>query len=226
MRFAVRRARSGRSAAAAALPDLRRRPSRGSARLHDADRWCARRSTCGAGTGGPACAAAASGSPSPWCASRWAGSRDWSWRAPFDADGSCTVTVRADADGPADRGAGGARRPGGRRAPVGRRPRRPHRRARSGGGRPAHGDQHLYDLAVELLADGAVVDRIDHRIGLREVELVQEPDEAGSSFGFRVNGVPILRQGRQLDPRRLVPGPRRRVEQLRDPAGDGASSAA
>ncbi len=137
---------------------------------------------------------------------------DWSWRSSFDADGSCTVTVRAEAEGSADGvrvGLAGQAVTG----PVGSdlvvRIAEPQRWWPAGSG-----DQHLYDLEVELVADGTVVDRIDHRVGLREVELVQEPDDAGSSFGFRVNGVPLYAKGANWIPDDSFPA-RVTREQLR-----------
>lgn len=118
---------------------------------------------------------------------------DWSWRSAFADDGSCSVTVRVDAEGAAtgvrvtldDQEVTGAM---GSELVV--RVADPQRWWPAG-----YGEARLYDLQVELLADDVVVDRLDHRIGLREVELVQEPDEAGSSFGFRVNGVPAFAKG-------------------------------
>ncbi|WP_246082617.1 beta-mannosidase [Rubellimicrobium rubrum] len=52
------------------------------------------------------------------------------------------------------------------------------------------GPQTLHDLEVRI--GGDVVRR---RIGLRRVELVAEPDAAGLSFGFRVNGRPVFAKG-------------------------------
>jgi beta-mannosidase len=57
------------------------------------------------------------------------------------------------------------------------------------------GLQPLYDVAVNLLQDDTILDRRTFKIGLRTVELRQEPDEFGTSFTFVVNGVPIFAKG-------------------------------
>ena len=55
-----------------------------------------------------------------------------------------------------------------------------------------YGKQTLYDIEVILLANGLVIHRDSQRIGIRSVELVQEPDPHGKSFYFRINGVDIF----------------------------------
>lgn len=58
------------------------------------------------------------------------------------------------------------------------------------------GAQNLYELAVELKdVDGTVLDTRRRRIGLRTIELVEEEDEWGRSFHFRVNGVRFFAKG-------------------------------
>jgi beta-mannosidase len=57
------------------------------------------------------------------------------------------------------------------------------------------GPQPLYDVAVNLLQDDVLLDRRTFKVGLRTVELRQEPDEFGTSFTFVVNGVPIFAKG-------------------------------
>ena len=52
------------------------------------------------------------------------------------------------------------------------------------------GDQPLYDLSVTC---GDQVER--RRIGLRKIDLITEPDKAGASFTFRVNGRDIFAKG-------------------------------
>jgi beta-mannosidase len=57
------------------------------------------------------------------------------------------------------------------------------------------GPQPLYDVQVNLLQGDVLLDRRTFKMGLRTVELRQEPDEFGTSFTFVVNGVPIFAKG-------------------------------
>ena len=59
-----------------------------------------------------------------------------------------------------------------------------------------YGAQPLYTVRVTLVAtDGTVLDLHEKRLGLRTLELRQEPDAWGRSFVFVVNGVKILAKG-------------------------------
>jgi beta-mannosidase len=53
-----------------------------------------------------------------------------------------------------------------------------------------HGDQPLHDAAIEIPGD-----RIEKKIGLRKLELINEQDAAGMSMAFRVNGIDIFAKG-------------------------------
>ncbi|WP_022940881.1 glycoside hydrolase family 2 protein [Psychromonas hadalis] len=64
-----------------------------------------------------------------------------------------------------------------------------------------YGEAHLYDLSVEL--DGQ---RINKKIGLRELRLITEEDETGSSMLFEVNGFPISAKGANWIPLDAMPG--------------------
>lgn len=67
------------------------------------------------------------------------------------------------------------------------------------------GDPALYTLESELVHEGEVLDRRTQRIGLRTVELVQEPDAHGTSFGFVVNGRPLWALGANWIPDHSFP---------------------
>lgn len=58
-----------------------------------------------------------------------------------------------------------------------------------------HGDQPLYDAALELLRGGESLDRHVRRIGFRSVESRLDEDEAGVGFTVVVNGKPIEIRG-------------------------------
>ncbi|MDJ1016489.1 MAG: glycoside hydrolase family 2 protein, partial [Paracoccaceae bacterium] len=64
-----------------------------------------------------------------------------------------------------------------------------------------HGEQPLYQLTTKI--DGQVENRA---IGLRRIELVNERDEIGASFAFRVNGRPVFCKGANWIPADALPG--------------------
>ena len=55
-----------------------------------------------------------------------------------------------------------------------------------------YGSQDLYEVKATLVASDREIDVSTRRIGIRNVQLVQEPDKHGKSFYFRVNGVDIF----------------------------------
>ncbi len=57
------------------------------------------------------------------------------------------------------------------------------------------GDQPLYQVRVQLNRSGAILDEKSYQLGLRTIELRQEPDEWGRSFTLVVNGRPLFAKG-------------------------------
>jgi beta-mannosidase len=58
-----------------------------------------------------------------------------------------------------------------------------------------YGAQPLYRASVELHQSDLLLDQRDYQLGLRTLELRQQPDEWGRSFTFVVNGLPIFAKG-------------------------------
>ncbi len=58
-----------------------------------------------------------------------------------------------------------------------------------------YGEQHLYQVSVELHQDDILLETREYQLGLRTLELSQQPDEWGESFVFVVNGISIFAKG-------------------------------
>lgn len=63
-----------------------------------------------------------------------------------------------------------------------------------------YGEQNLYNLTVEMVAEGKTIDTMTKRIGLRTVTVSTVRDKYGSEFCFVVNGVKIFAMGANYIP--------------------------
>ncbi|KAL2821842.1 glycoside hydrolase superfamily [Aspergillus cavernicola] len=55
-----------------------------------------------------------------------------------------------------------------------------------------YGSQPLYELSVAITRDGKELHQISKKLGIRQADVVQQPDKHGKSFFFRINGVDIF----------------------------------
>ncbi len=66
------------------------------------------------------------------------------------------------------------------------------------------GSQPLYQIRAQLTVDRRTAE-VSQRIGLRTLELVRNKDEKGTTFYFKLNGVPVFMKGANYIPNDIFP---------------------
>ena len=66
------------------------------------------------------------------------------------------------------------------------------------------GEAHLYNVSIELQYENATIAGIKKRLGVRTVEVQQNPDQWGESFQVVLNGRPVFMKGTNYIPQRTL----------------------
>ena len=76
------------------------------------------------------------------------------------------------------------------------------------------GEPYLYNFNIRIEQNGKILDQINQKIGIREIELVNESDSMGTSFYFKVNGKAIYIKGANYVPQDVFVGNKKDPHQI------------